>query len=104
MTLQNNLFRSWSVLFGAVLLTLAVSDAYGQTAKSEAKPGPDVLVFTDGEKLIGHLVRSTGDKVTFKSDMAGAVTVEWKKVQELHTSQRFAVIVKKTAFRRAPSQ
>ncbi len=93
MTLKNSLF------FGAVLLALAASDAFAQAAKSEPNPGPDVLVFTDGEKLIGHLVRSTGDKVTFKSDMAGEVTVEWKKVQELHTSQRFAVIGKNVKLR-----
>jgi hypothetical protein len=27
------------------------------------KPEPDLLIFTSGEKLIGHLVRSTGGKV-----------------------------------------
>jgi hypothetical protein len=93
MTLQSNLFLA------AVLLALAIPDEFAQAAKSEANPGPDVLVFTNGEKLIGHLVRSTGDKVTFKSDMAGEVTVEWKKVQELHTSQRFAVIGKNVKLR-----
>ncbi len=99
MPLPKNIFFSWCALLGATLLTLAIPDAYSQTAKSEAKPEPDVLVFTDGERLIGHLVRSTGDKVTFKSDMAGEVTVEWKKVQELHTSQRFAVIGKNVKLR-----
>jgi hypothetical protein len=53
---------------------------------------PDVLVFTNGEKLIGHLKRSNGASVTFKSDMAGEVKVEWSKIKELHSSQRFAVI------------
>jgi hypothetical protein len=84
-----------NALADALLLTTMVPDTYAQTAK----PDPDVLVFTDGERLIGHLVRSTGDKVTFKSDMAGEVTVEWKKVQELHTSQRFAVIGKNVKLR-----
>jgi hypothetical protein len=91
---STNLARLSLALLGAALLTLAAPHAGAQTAKSEAKPEPDVLVFTDGEKLIGHLIRSTADKVTFKSDMAGEVTVEWKKVQELHTAQRFAVIGK----------
>jgi hypothetical protein len=44
-----------AILFGAV--------APGQD--------PDVLIFTNGEKLIGHLKRSNGTAVTFKSDMAG---------------------------------
>jgi hypothetical protein len=53
---------------------------------------PDVLIFTNGEKLIGHLKRSNGAAVTFKSDMAGEVKVEWSKIKELHSSRRFAVI------------
>jgi hypothetical protein len=55
---------------------------------------PDVLIFTNGEKLIGHLKRSNGASVTFKSDMAGEVKVDWSKIKELHSSQRFAVIKK----------
>jgi hypothetical protein len=84
--------------FFAAWLT-AVTGLYGQ-AKSDSKPEPDVLIFTDGEKLIGHLVRSTGDKVTFKSDMAGEVTVEWKKIQELHSAQKYAVIQKGVPLRK----
>jgi hypothetical protein len=65
-----------------------------QAAKPDAKPEPDVLIFTDDEKLIGHLVRATGASVTFKSDMAGEVTVEWSKIRELRTRQPFAVVRK----------
>jgi hypothetical protein len=93
-SLKNLLLLSYA-LAAVLLLTSMVPDTYAQTAT----PDPDVLVFTDGERLVGHLVRSTGDKVTFKSDMAGEVTVEWKKVQELHTTQRFAVIGKNVKLR-----
>ncbi len=55
---------------------------------------PDVLVFTDGEKLIGHLQSANGTSVVFKSDMAGVVTVDWKNIQELRSSQQFATIRK----------
>ncbi|HEY3841137.1 MAG TPA: DUF481 domain-containing protein [Bryobacteraceae bacterium] len=72
------------------LLALCLTAAYGQPAK----PEPDVLIFIDGEKLIGHLVSSTGSSVVFKSDMAGQVTVDWSKIQELHTSEKFAAISK----------
>lgn len=61
---------------------------------------PDVLVFTNGEKLIGHLVGSTGGSVTFKSDMAGEITVDWSKVKELHSSGKFAVAEKGVVFGR----
>jgi hypothetical protein len=56
----------------------------------------DVLIFTDGEKLIGQLQSATGDSVVFKSDMAGVLTVDWKKVQELHSAQKFVVVRKGT--------
>ena len=61
---------------------------------AQTPPEPDVLVFTNGEKLIGHLVGSTGGSVTFKSDMAGEITVDWSKVKELHSSGKFAVAEK----------
>src|SRR5260370_37924769 len=52
----------------------------------------DVTIFSNGEKLIGHLKRSDGASVIFKSEMAGEVQVEWSKIKEFHSSQRFAVI------------
>jgi Protein of unknown function, DUF481 len=72
----------------AILLGAA---GFGQNAP---KPEPDVLIFTDGEKLIGHLKSSHGSSVTFTSDMAGDITVEWSKIKELHSAQKFAVIKK----------
>ncbi|HTQ58468.1 MAG TPA: DUF481 domain-containing protein [Bryobacteraceae bacterium] len=72
--------------FGSTLL-------FSQTGGAN-KPQPDVLIFTDGEKLIGHLVSAKGGAVTFKSDMAGEVTVDWSKVQELRTASPYAVVGK----------
>ena len=74
---------------------------YGQAAATNPKPEPDVLIFTDGEKLIGQLESATGSSVVFKSDMAGEVTVDWSKIQELHTSQKFAAIPKDVKLRRS---
>lgn len=66
---------------------------HGQTPAA-AKPQPDVLIFTDGEKLIGQLKSAQGASVVFKSDMAGEITVAWSKIQELRTAHPFAVIDK----------
>jgi hypothetical protein len=68
------------------------------TLVAQTPPEPDVLIFTNGEKLIGHLVGSTGASVTFKSDMAGEITVDWSKVKELHSSAKFAVAEKGIVF------
>jgi hypothetical protein len=69
-------------------------------AQGTAKPEPDVLIFTDGEKLIGHLTSATGTTLTFKSDMAGDITVAWTKVQELRTSEKFAAVPKGVILRK----
>jgi hypothetical protein len=94
LTLRMSLFAAW--------LT-ALTSLYGQT-KSDSKPEPDVLIFTNGDKLTGHLVRSAGDKVTFNSEMAGEIIVEWKKIQELHTSEKYAVIRKGVQLRKNESE
>src|SRR5207244_2786747 len=52
----------------------------------------DVIVFVDGEKLSGQLESATGASVIFKSDILGEVTVPWSKIQEIHSSQKFAAI------------
>lgn len=63
-------------------------------------PQPDVLILNDGEKLIGHLVSSSGSSVKFKSDAVGEVTVDWSKIKELQSPRRFAVVPKNADLRR----
>ena len=70
------------------LLLMAVATLPAQTA---AKPDPDVLDLNDGEKLIGHLVSATGGSLTFHSDAAGDVKVDWANVKNLKSSGKFAV-------------
>jgi Protein of unknown function, DUF481 len=87
---------------GALLLLLevfVVPHASGQPA-GQAKPNPDVLLFTDGEKLTGHFVKSTGSAVTFHSDTLGDITVDWSKVKELESSAKVAVIPKGVRIRK----
>ncbi|MDE3196835.1 MAG: DUF481 domain-containing protein [Acidobacteriota bacterium] len=71
-------------------------------AQAPAKPEPDTLVLTDGEKLIGKFVGSTGSSLQFKSDAVGQVNVDWSKVQELHTAGQYAVIPKTAKLGRHP--
>jgi putative salt-induced outer membrane protein YdiY len=60
----------------------------------------DVMVFTDGERLVGKFVRSNGGSAVFKSDAIGEITVDWSKVKELQSSQAFAVIPKNVVLKR----
>ena len=59
-----------------------------------------MIIFNDGEKLMGHFERSSGASITFKSDVAGEITVDWSKVKELHTHDQFAVVQKGTELKR----
>jgi hypothetical protein len=81
----------------SALTFLICSAAFAQTA---AKPEPDTLVLNSGEKLIGHLVRSTGGSVQFRSDALGEVKVEWSKIKELHAAGQYAVIPKNVTLKR----
>jgi hypothetical protein len=72
---------------------LPVSPLFAQQAGA-SKPTPDTLLLMDGEKLIGQFLRSTGSSLVFKSDAAGEVTVDWSKVQDLQSTNQFAVIEK----------
>lgn len=79
-----------AVIFGLIFSFVSMD----LQAQGNLKPEPDVLVFANGEKLIGQFESVTGKSAKFKSDTLGEVTVDLSKIQELHTSQEFAVVRK----------
>jgi hypothetical protein len=68
------------------------------TCFAQAAPQPDVLVLVDGEKLIGHLEKADATNVVFKSDLAGEVKIDWSKIKDLQTSDKFAIAQKGQTF------
>ncbi|HTW65397.1 MAG TPA: DUF481 domain-containing protein [Bryobacteraceae bacterium] len=88
--------RSWLANGGLVWIALLA----GGSLRAQTKPGPDVLLFNDGERLTGHFVKSSGTNVTFKSDALGDLTVDWSKVKELESSAKVAVIPKNVKLRK----
>jgi len=78
--------------FLALACFMTVPVLFAQTGGAAKEP--DVLLLNNGESLIGHLVRSTGGSVTFHSDSVGDVNIDWSKIKELHSTQKFAVIPK----------
>ncbi len=75
-------------------LTLSGTAALLGQNPAPTAPEVDVLLFTDGERLTGHFVKSTGSSLTFKSDAIGEITVDWSKVKALQSSAKVAVIPK----------
>src|SRR5690348_13362748 len=94
-TVFNNFNRLLRTSLLLVFCAITARNVLAQAPAAAApKPEPDVLIFANGDKATGKLEHSTGNDVTFKSDMMGEFTVEWKKIKELHTAQQFAVIPK----------
>ncbi|QMV19238.1 DUF481 domain-containing protein [Granulicella sp. 5B5] len=69
-----------------------------QPAKpADAKPTPDVLVFSNGDQLTGHLQSAAGGNIIFDSDMAGTLTISFDKIKELRSGDKpsqFALLKK----------
>jgi hypothetical protein len=80
--------------FSFALAFLAPALLSGFQTPTEPGPSKDFIPFKNGEKLIGTLLRSTGDNVLFKSDNAGGVEFTWDQIQELHVAQEVAVVPK----------
>jgi hypothetical protein len=83
----------WRSLF---VLSLISGALFQQTrvgwAQTAAKPGPDVIVFSNGDQLTGVLERATGDSFVFKSDIVGEITVTADKIKELHSGGKFVAL------------
>jgi hypothetical protein len=76
------------------LLLLFALASVSTHAQTPAKT-PDLLVFVNGEQLTGELEKADGGGITFKSDMAGEITVSWAKIKTLTSSKSFAILTAK---------
>jgi hypothetical protein len=96
-------------LFFALCVVLA-GLAHAQKGAPASPPphGPDTLLFINGEQLTGDLEKADSAGITFKSPMAGEITVQWANIKRLDTNKKFAVLSKnlkltrKDALARAP--
>jgi hypothetical protein len=80
-----------AVALMALPVVFTSTGALAQDAAA-AKPGVDVLTFTNGDQLTGTLVSESDGSVVFHGDMSGDVKVEWTKIKSLHTGGKYAVI------------
>lgn len=81
----------FSLLLAATLLPIGMAIP-ARAADAAVEPQPDVLVFSNGDKLAGKLDHEAAGTVFFKSDNAGMVEIPWAKLHELRTDAPFAVI------------
>lgn len=56
------------------------------------KPPPDVLEFTNGDRLTGKLMNASDGNVVFHSDMAGDLTIPFSKVKRLTSGSEFVAL------------
>lgn len=62
--------------------------------RAQAPASTDTVTFPDGEKLTGHFEGLTNGAAKFKSDQLGEITIDLSKLQELHSTGKFAVVRK----------
>jgi Protein of unknown function, DUF481 len=92
--------RMKKIVLTAVLSLAAISAvAIAQTPApaKPAPPAPDVMIFTNGDQLTGHVVSAAGGNLNFQSDMAGTLAIPFAKIKELRTGEKpaqFAVLKK----------
>jgi hypothetical protein len=81
-----------AVVFIAITGSHPASLAQQPAANPAPKPPPDVILFTNGDRLTGALERAVGGSVVFKSDVVGEITVPLDKVKELKSAAPFTVL------------
>ena len=84
--------RTSSFFIFICVLIAPISRAQSDPKPPAAKPEPDVLVFTNGDKLTGKLQSASGGNVLFHSDMAGDLTIPFSKVKELRSGTEFVAL------------
>ncbi len=81
-------------MFKPVAFLAAFFAVSSSMVPAQAKPAPDVLIFTNGDQLTGKLERAAGGSVVFASDMAGELTIPFDKIKELRSGAQFALLRK----------
>jgi hypothetical protein len=89
--------RSLTTVLLAALAGFFAETAMAQAPPPAPPPAADVLIFTNGDQLTGHLQSAAGGSVVFASDMAGTLTISFDKIKELHSGDKpaqFALLKK----------
>jgi len=84
-------------LWSLVVSCLLCAGAFNLAVMAQEKPtvsSTDVVVFKNGDRLTGTVMRGVGDTVVFKSDVVGEVTVPIDKIKELRSNGSFVVFKK----------
>src|SRR5438270_3553076 len=95
----------WNSLFVLSLVSsMLFHHAAARAQTAAAKPAPDVIVFTNGDRLTGTLEGGTDDFFDFHSDVAGEITVSADDVKELHVNGKFVALKKNEKITRTSKQ
>jgi hypothetical protein len=90
-----------------VVRCLLCAGSFAPPATAQEKPpvtSLDVVVFKNGDRLTGTVMRGVGDTIIFKSDDVGEVTVPMDKVKELRSHGSFVVLTKNEKMTRVARQ
>lgn len=88
------LLAGWLAAGSASALAADAPNAAAGKKPAAAQPAPDTLIFTNGDRLSGKLLRTVGNTVYFHNEFVGDVSVKWDKVKELRTGTALVVLEK----------
>jgi hypothetical protein len=91
-------------LFGLVAFSLMTALSVQAHTPSNTDKPVDYVIFKNGDKLSGALVRFDGGNILFKSEVVGEVTIPADKVQQLRSNGNFVVIRKDERITRSSKQ
>ena len=103
---MNFFLKKYSIVSSPCLCGLLLVLVYtcvvrsASAADSGPAPRPDVLVFSNGDRLTGQMERVANGKVYFKSGAVGELQVPWNKIKDLRAKGPFAVISTRTRVHR----
>lgn len=98
---ESVLGRLRSCAAAVLLLMLACAPAWSRNtperheAAENTKPSeapPDTLIFQNGDRLSGTLLRTVGETVWFHNEFVGDVHVKWSQVKEIRTGTKLIVL------------
>ena len=73
------------------------ASAANDSASGKAKPpeaAPDMLIFQNGDRLSGTLLRAVGETIWFHSQFVGEIHVKWSQLKEIRTGTKLIVLEK----------
>jgi hypothetical protein len=74
------------------LVSAATADTNSPPSAAKKTGPPDLLIFVNGDRITGTLIRGDSHEIVFQPAMLDQVKIPWTKIEELKTARPFVVV------------